>query len=87
MQVPEQEYLTAIELFVPLLRAEAAVEVYAFPGEAHLKFRPCHKLATYERSFDWLRFWLLGEEDPNPAKADQYARWRGMRESRQDAAR
>jgi hypothetical protein len=28
---------------------------------------------------DWFRFWLLGQEDPDPAKAEQYKRWRAMR--------
>ena len=28
---------------------------------------------------DWFRFWLKGEEDSNPVKAPQYARWRELR--------
>ena len=28
---------------------------------------------------DWLRFWLKGEEDPDPAKKEQYERWRGLK--------
>jgi hypothetical protein len=28
---------------------------------------------------DWFCFWLKGEEDPDPAKASQYARWRELR--------
>jgi hypothetical protein len=28
---------------------------------------------------DWFCFWLKGEEDPGPAKAEQYARWRELR--------
>jgi hypothetical protein len=28
---------------------------------------------------DWFRFWLKGEEDPDPAKVEQYARWRELR--------
>jgi hypothetical protein len=31
------------------------------------------------RNLDWFRFWLKGEEDPDPAKAEQYARWRELR--------
>jgi hypothetical protein len=27
---------------------------------------------------DWFRFWLKGEEDPDPAKSEQYARWREL---------
>ncbi len=28
---------------------------------------------------DWFRFWLQGYEDPDPAKAEQYKRWRELR--------
>jgi len=28
---------------------------------------------------DWFRFWLKEEEDPDPGKAEQYARWRELR--------
>jgi hypothetical protein len=31
------------------------------------------------RDSSLLCFWLKGEEDPDPAKADQYARWRELR--------
>ena len=28
---------------------------------------------------DWFRFWLKEEEDPEPAKAEQYKRWRELK--------
>jgi hypothetical protein len=28
---------------------------------------------------DWFCFWLKGEEDPDPDKAEQYKRWRELR--------
>jgi hypothetical protein len=28
---------------------------------------------------DWYCFWLKGEEDPDPAKAEQYKRWRELK--------
>jgi hypothetical protein len=31
-------------------------------------------------SVDWFPFWLLDYEDPDPAKKEQYERWRGLRE-------
>jgi len=36
-----------------------------------------------------MRFWLQDYEDPDPAKAEQYARWRKLREMQKanDAAR
>jgi hypothetical protein len=27
---------------------------------------------------NWFCSWLSGEEDPNPAKAEQYKRWRKL---------
>jgi len=30
--------------------------------------------ASQQGNVDWFRFWLKGEEDPDPAKAEQYAR-------------
>jgi hypothetical protein len=52
--------------------------MYAFPNEPHIKTQPRHKLAVYQRNLDWFRFWLLGAVDPDPAKAEQYRRWRAF---------
>lgn len=79
MQMPEQEYLIALDYAVPLIRDQLA-DLYVFPHEPHQKFQPRHKLAAYERNVDWFRFWLQGYEDPDPAKRDEYNRWRAMRE-------
>jgi len=35
---------------------------------------------------DWFCFWLKGEEDRDPAKAEQYARWHDLRELTQENA-
>lgn len=77
-QMPEQEYLMAVEYTLPLIR-EGWADMYVFPDEPHIKFQPRHKLAAYERNVDWFRFWLQGYEDPDPAKQPQYVRWRQMR--------
>lgn len=78
MQMPEQEYLYALDYAIPLMRRGQA-DLYAFPDEPHQKFQPRHKLASYDRNLDWFCFWLLGYEDPDPRKADQYGRWRVMK--------
>jgi hypothetical protein len=36
-------------------------------------------MASQGGSVDWFRFWLKGEEDPDPAKKEQYERWRGLK--------
>ena len=85
LQLPEQEYLNAIDYFVPLLRSPTPVEMFAFPHEGHQKVSPRHKLAVYERNLDWFRFWLQDYVDPDPRKAAQYDRWRAERQKAEAA--
>lgn len=80
-QMPEQEYLYALGVSLPLVRTGRA-DLYVFPNETHQKFQPRHKLAAYERNLDWFRFWLQGHEDAHPSKAQQYSHWRQMRAKR-----
>jgi len=56
------------------------LEVFIYPNEFHIKNQPKHRFEIYERNLDWFKFWLKGEEDPNAAKVEQYARWRELRE-------
>ena len=80
LQLPEQESRYAIELFARLSQSPTPTELYVFPDEPHIKVQPRHRLAVYRRNLDWFRFWLQGYEDPDPAKADQYRRWRALAE-------
>lgn len=77
-QMPEQEYMYALDYAIPLIRRHRA-DLYVFPDEPHIKFQPRHKLAVYERNLDWFRFWLQNIEDPSSAKKRQYAYWRLMK--------
>lgn len=81
MQMPEQEYIDALDYAIPLIRRRQA-DLYVFPNEPHQKFEPKHKLAAYERNLDWFRFWLQRYEDPDPGKAEQYKHWEEMRSAR-----
>jgi dipeptidyl aminopeptidase/acylaminoacyl peptidase len=78
MQLPEQEYRLSFELFARLSTSTTPVDLYVFPEEPHMKTQPRHRLAVYQRNLDWFRFWLQGHVEPDPAKADQNARWRSM---------
>jgi dipeptidyl aminopeptidase/acylaminoacyl peptidase len=80
MQMPEQEYVMALDYAIPLIRDHRA-DLYVFPNEPHQKFQPKHKLAAYQRNLDWFRFWLQGYEDLDLAKRAQYAHWREMRKA------
>ena len=44
---------------------------------------PRERMISQGGTVDWFRFWLKGEEDPDPAKAEQYTRWRELRKLQQ----
>lgn len=79
MQLPESEVQSNVELHARLKRAGKPVEMFVFADELHIKYQPAHKRSSYERTLDWYRFWLKGEEDPAPEKVEQYRRWRSLR--------
>jgi acetyl esterase/lipase len=65
---------------VALRQAGNPSELVYYPNETHLFHQPRHQLTAMQENIDWFDFWLLGKEDPDPAKAAQYQRWRAMRE-------
>lgn len=78
LQLPESEARYVIEFHTRLKRASKPAEMILFADEPHIKTQPVHKRAVYERNLDWYRFWLKSEEDPDPAKREQYLRWRQL---------
>jgi len=74
MQLPEHEARLSLELFSKLATARLA-ELHIFPFAPHIKVEPRQKFAAYQRNLDWFRFWLKGEIDSDPVKADQHRRW------------
>lgn len=75
IQASDDEYVLALETYTALKEAGSPVEMFVFPNEHHLKWQPAHRLAIYERTIDWFAFWLNRTINPDPAKAQQYARW------------
>lgn len=59
-----------------------AVDVLYFESAPHSTKQPRHRWRSLTTHLDWWRFWLQDREDPDPAKAAQYRRWRALRESR-----
>jgi dipeptidyl aminopeptidase/acylaminoacyl peptidase len=55
------------------------VDLIMLNTDEHVLTNPAVRLASQGGSVDWFRFWLQGYEDPDPAKADQYMRWRALR--------
>ena len=78
-QVADRELIEATLNVVPLQDVGRPVEMVVFPNEYHVKWQPAHRLAIYNRNLDWFRFWLQDYEDPDPAKIEQYTRWRQFR--------
>lgn len=77
--------LTHWEMFSRLRDLDLPVELYVVPrineGTHNLQ-NPGQILASAGGAVDWFNFWLNGREDPDPAKAQQFARWRHLRAQR-----
>jgi len=80
MQLPDAEYLGALESYTALREKGQPVDLFVFPNETHTKWQPAHRLASYERTLDWFNFWLNGVEDSDPAKRGQYLTWHRLRD-------
>jgi dipeptidyl aminopeptidase/acylaminoacyl peptidase len=63
-----------------LERRQMPVDMVVLPDAPHLLVKPWERQVSQQGNVDWFAFWLKGEEDPSPAKADQYTRWRQMRD-------
>jgi dipeptidyl aminopeptidase/acylaminoacyl peptidase len=55
------------------------VDLVYLPDAPHMIVKPWEQLAAQEGLLDWFSYWLCGEEDPSPRKAQQYARWSRLR--------
>jgi hypothetical protein len=50
----------------------------------HILVKPHERYISQQSAVDWYDFWLNGHEDPDPAKRDQYTRWRELRKQAQE---
>jgi dipeptidyl aminopeptidase/acylaminoacyl peptidase len=71
--------LGAWQWFIGLSRLYKPVELIYMPDGDHVLVRPRERMASQQATVDWFSFWLQGYEDPDPAKGEQYARWRKLR--------
>lgn len=81
MQLPDREYLGALESVSALSAAGAPVDMYVYPDEYHIFWQPQHRLALFRRSLQWFDFWLKGDRSPCPVDTDEYADWEKLRPS------
>jgi dipeptidyl aminopeptidase/acylaminoacyl peptidase len=63
------------EKFIALRRLHKPVELIFVSHGEHPVVKPWDRLTSQQGNVDWLLFWLQGEEDPDPSKAEQYTRW------------
>src|SRR5216110_730165 len=65
------------------LRAQGKpAELAYIPEGEHILVKPWERMTSQQGAVDWYRFWLQDYEDPDPAKAEQYARWHKLRAMR-----
>jgi hypothetical protein len=73
-------------MFSNLRYSRKPVELFVIPDiqhGVHILQNLRQRLASQGATVDWFCFWLKGEGDPNPAKAEQYALWRELRKVQQ----
>jgi dipeptidyl aminopeptidase/acylaminoacyl peptidase len=78
-QIGDSEYTMGLDVEAAWRERGNPFELYVLPNDTHYKWQPAHRFAVYDRVSDWFTFWLMGKVDCDPAKADQYARWRKMK--------
>jgi dipeptidyl aminopeptidase/acylaminoacyl peptidase len=71
--------LTMWQPYAGLRDLHKPVELVMLNTDEHVLTNPAVLMASQGGSVDWFRFWLQDYEDPAPAKAEQYARWRNLR--------
>jgi dipeptidyl aminopeptidase/acylaminoacyl peptidase len=67
------------ENFVALKRLHKPVDLIFVSHGEHPVVKPWDRMTSQQGNVEWLLFWLKNEEDPDPAKSEQYARWHGLR--------
>jgi len=77
------------EWFTLLSRMKKPADMVVLEDGSHQLTKPWDRMAAQEGNEEWFRFWLKGEENPDPAKTEQYIRWRELRKLQraQDAER
>ena len=67
------------EPYAGLRYLKKPVDLVMLKSDEHVATNPAVRMASQGGSVDWFRFWLQGYEDPDPAKGDQYKRWRELK--------
>ena len=79
------DVLVEWEWFSMMKRFRKPVDMIVFLDGVHLLEKPWDRMVSQGGNADWFDFWLNGHEAPDTAKAEQYRRWRRLRESVNEA--
>jgi len=79
--------LASWEPYAALRSLNKPVDLIILRQGTHVLTNPAERMASQGGTVDWFRFWLKDEEDLDPAKAPQYARWRELRKLQEQNAR
>jgi len=71
--------------YVGLSLLKKPVDFVVIPDAVHIYGRASECKLKQEGLVDWFTFWLKGEEDSDPAKAEQYVRWRELRKLEEES--
>ena len=75
------------DTYILLRKLGRPVEMIVLPEASHNPERPWERLESQQGAVDWFAFWLKDEENNDPARADQYNRWRKLRELQNGTAK
>lgn len=87
MQLAASETYALIRLIRHMADEGKPYDAYVFSNETHIKWQPAHLHAIMNRNLDWFRFWLQDYEAPDSNKAEQYRRWRALKDQQRPTAR
>jgi dipeptidyl aminopeptidase/acylaminoacyl peptidase len=79
--------LSSWEPYAALRCLHKAVDLIVFTEGQHVMTNPSERVISQGGTVDWFDFWLKDEEDPDPAKAEQYKRWRELRKMQEENER
>jgi len=73
------------EPYAGLRHLKKPVDLIMLNTDEHVLTNPAVRMASQGGSVDWFRFWLQDSEDPDPAKVEQYKRWRELRRLQEES--
>jgi dipeptidyl aminopeptidase/acylaminoacyl peptidase len=72
-------WLAQWEWFALLKDMRKPVDFIYLPDATHLIVKPSERKTAMQGLVDWFCFWVKGNEDSDPAKSEQYVRWRALK--------